>query len=140
MKLTDLERGEIEEAVARLGAPRFHGRQIFHWIYARGVSDFDAMTDLGRALRSRLTDAFTIETPALESKQVSVDGTTKFLLRLSDGQRIEAVYIPDTPAQTFCISSQVGCAMACGFCLTGKMGLTRHLTDYFSREHEVAIA
>jgi len=128
MKLTGFERGEIEEAVERLGAPRFHGRQIFHWIYARGVTDFEAMTDIGRELRQRLAAAFTLETPIVDSTQVSSDGTTKFLLRLADGQRVEAVYIPDTPAQTFCVSTQVGCAMACGFCLTGRMGLTRHLT------------
>ena len=128
MKVTELERGEMEDAVERLGAPRFHGRQLFHWIYARGVTDFEAMTDLGRELRQRLAAAFLLETPAVDSKQISSDGTTKFLLRLADGQRVEAVYIPDTPAQTFCISSQVGCAMACGFCLTGRMGLTRHLT------------
>jgi 23S rRNA (adenine2503-C2)-methyltransferase len=128
MKLTEFERGEIEEAVERLGAPRFHGRQIFHWIYARGVTDFEAMTDIGRELRQRLAAAFTLETPMVDSTQVSSDGTTKFLLRLADGQRVEAVYIPDTPAQTFCVSTQVGCAMACGFCLTGRMGLTRHLT------------
>ena len=128
MKLTDLERHEIEDAVERLGLPRFHGRQLFHWIHARGVTDFEAMTDLSREARTLLARTFAIDTPIVESRQVSSDGTTKFLLRLADGQRIEAVYIPDTPAQTFCISSQVGCAMACGFCLTGKMGLTRHLT------------
>jgi 23S rRNA (adenine2503-C2)-methyltransferase len=128
MNLTDLERHEIEDAVERLGVPRFHGRQIFHWIHGRGAADFAAMSDLSRELRARLTQAFTIDAPVVESTQVSTDGTTKFLLRLADRQRIEAVYIPDTPAQTFCISSQVGCAMACGFCLTGRMGLTRHLT------------
>jgi 23S rRNA (adenine2503-C2)-methyltransferase len=128
MKLTELERVEIEDAVERLGLPRFHGRQIFHWIHARGVTDLEAMTDLRRETRARLAETFTIDTPIVESKQVSADGTTKFLLRLADDRRIEAVHIPDTPAQTFCISSQVGCAMACGFCLTGKMGLTRHLT------------
>ena len=127
MNLTGLERHEVEDAIERLGVPRFHGRQVFHWIHARGVRNFDEMTDLSRDLRAKLSQAFTLEGPGIESRQVSSDGTTKFLLRLSDGQRIEAVYIPDTPAQTFCISSQVGCAMACGFCLTGKMGLSRHL-------------
>jgi 23S rRNA (adenine2503-C2)-methyltransferase len=69
-----------------------------------------------------------ITTPELQSRQESSDGTTKFLLRLTDGRHVECVYIPDTPAQTFCISTQVGCAMGCGFCLTGKMGLVRNLT------------
>jgi 23S rRNA (adenine2503-C2)-methyltransferase len=86
------------------------------------------MTDLPATLRTMLADRFTVVTPVLEAMQTSADGTTKFLLRLTDGRQIEAVYIPDTPAQTFCISTQVGCAMACAFCLTGKMGLVRHLT------------
>jgi 23S rRNA (adenine2503-C2)-methyltransferase len=127
-ELSDLNRAEMETEIARLGIPRFHGRQIFHWIYRRGVTDFASMTNLGRDLRERLAREFAISTPALETSQTSVDGTTKFLLRLQDGRHIEAVYIPDTPAQTFCISTQVGCAMSCGFCLTGKMGLARHLT------------
>jgi 23S rRNA (adenine2503-C2)-methyltransferase len=126
--MDNLERGEIEQAVADLGAPKFHGRQVFHWLYARGISNFEAMTDLGQDLRRKLSDAFVIHTPDIVERRTSADGTTKFLLRLADSRRIEAVYIPDTPAQTFCVSTQVGCAMACAFCLTGKMGLVRHLT------------
>jgi 23S rRNA (adenine2503-C2)-methyltransferase len=123
-----LERGEIEAAFAARGIPAFHARQVFHWVQRRGVTDFAAMTNLSRPLRERLAAEFTIPTPAIASKQVSSDGTTKLLLTLGDGRQIEAVYIPDTPAQTFCISTQVGCAMACAFCLTGKMGLARNLT------------
>jgi 23S rRNA (adenine2503-C2)-methyltransferase len=126
--LAGLDRDALAEAVAALGVPAFHGRQIFHWIHARGVTDFTQMTDLSRPLRDKLAASFRISALVLESRQVSSDGTIKYLLRLDDGQRIESVYIPDTPAQTFCVSTQVGCAMACGFCLTGKMGLTRHLT------------
>lgn len=128
MDLSELERHEVEDALAGLGVPAFHGRQVFRWIHKRGVSDIGAMTDLSQPLRETLANAVTITTPHLVSQQTSSDGTTKFLLRLADGRQIEAVYIPDTPAQTFCISTQVGCAMKCGFCLTGKMGLTRHLT------------
>jgi 23S rRNA (adenine2503-C2)-methyltransferase len=128
LDLADLDRPEMEAAIAALGAPRFHGRQVFHWIHRRGVADVAEMTDLSRDLRDRLASAYVITTPRLESRQVSADGTTKFLLRLEDGRRIESVYIPDTPAQTFCVSTQVGCAMACAFCLTGTMGLTRHLS------------
>ena len=128
MNLAELSRAEIEEALTGLGLPAFHGRQIFRWIYQRGVTSFEAMTDLSRPLRARLASACTLTSPVVEHQQTSTDGTTKFLLRLADGRKIEAVYIPDTPAQTFCISTQVGCAMACAFCLTGKMGLTRHLT------------
>ena len=87
------------------------------------------MTDLSQdAARDSSPDAHRSRRPRVETRQTSTDGTTKFLLKLADGRHIEAVYIPDTPAQTFCISTQVGCAMGCTFCLTGKMGLVRHLT------------
>jgi 23S rRNA (adenine2503-C2)-methyltransferase len=128
MNLAELDRAEMESAFAERGIARFHGRQVFHWIHARGVTDFAGMTDLGRELRATLADTLTIATPEVESRQTSEDGTTKFLLKLADGRHVEAVYIPDTPAQTFCISTQVGCAMGCAFCLTGKMGLVRNLS------------
>lgn len=125
---SELERPELEAAAQALGLPAFRGRQLFQWIHQRDVTAFDAMTDLPASVRANLTAHASVSEPVLETKQVSSDGTTKFLLKLADGRRIEAVYIPDTPNQTFCISTQVGCAMACGFCLTGKMGLIRHLT------------
>ena len=118
----------LEAALEARGHERFHARQIFRWIYRRGVTDVEAMTDLSRELRATLAREFTLTTPALAQRETSVDGTEKFLLRLADGRHIESVFIPDTPAMTFCISTQVGCAMACAFCLTGKMGLVRNLT------------
>lgn len=123
-----MELADLEQALDALGHPRFHARQVFHWIHKRGVSDFGAMTDLGRDLRSELSHAFRIGTPDLVGREQSTDGTAKFLLRLEDGRLIESVFIPDTPANTFCVSTQVGCAMGCGFCLTGKMGIVRNLT------------
>jgi 23S rRNA (adenine2503-C2)-methyltransferase len=126
--LANLERAALESALDAAGHKRFHARQIFRWIYTHGVTDIDAMTDLSRDLRATLTRDFTLTTPALAQRETSVDGTEKFLLRLADGKHIESVFIPDTPAMTFCISTQVGCAMACAFCLTGKMGLVRNLT------------
>ena len=126
--LADLERAALESALESHGHQRFHARQIFRWIYKRGVTDIDAMTDLSRDLRATLAREFTLATPALAQREKSVDGTEKFLLRLADGRHIESVFIPDTPAMTFCVSTQVGCAMACAFCLTGKMGLVRNLT------------
>jgi 23S rRNA (adenine2503-C2)-methyltransferase len=126
--LAEFERAEIERAVAAFDVPSFHGRQIFEWIWARGITDFAHMTNLAQPLRKTLAERFVIQTPVLETKQVSSDGTTKFLFRLHDGHRIESVFIPDTPAQTFCISTQVGCAMNCAFCLTGKMGFLRNLS------------
>jgi len=126
--IAELELHEVEEALAALGHPRFHARQIFQWIHKRGITEFALMSDLGRDLRAQLSSQFVVVTPMVERKERSADGTTKFLLRLADGKLIESVYIPDTPSQTFCISTQVGCAMRCAFCLTGKMGIDRNLT------------
>ena len=86
------------------------------------------MTDLSHELRATLATTFALTTPTVEHREKSVDGTEKFLLRLADGRNIESVFIPDTPSMTFCVSTQVGCAMACAFCLTGRMGLVRNLT------------
>src|SRR5204862_1765663 len=103
-------------------------RQLFRWIYGQGVTDIRAMTNLPRGLRQILIDQVMISTPALVTRERSIDGTEKFLLCLADGLQIESVFLPDTPSMTFCSSTQVGCAMACAFCLTGKMGLIRNLT------------
>jgi 23S rRNA (adenine2503-C2)-methyltransferase len=126
--LAELERPALEAALAERGHPRFHAGQIFRWLYRRGVTDVEAMTDLSRELRADIASQFGISTPTLTHREHSIDGTEKFLLRLTDRRHIESVFIPDTPSMTFCISTQVGCAMACAFCLTGKMGLVRNLT------------
>ena len=126
--LAEMELPELEHALESMGHARFHGRQLFQWVHKRGVVDFGEMTDLGRELRGSLAASFRVGTPELVRKETSSDGTTKILLRLEDGQMIESVFIPDTPANTFCLSTQVGCAMKCGFCLTGKMGIIRNLT------------
>ena len=126
--LGSMDLAELEAALEARGHPRFHGRQIFSWIYAKGVADFEKMTDLSRPLRADLAEHFRISTPTVIARETSSDGTVKFLLGLEDNRRIESVFIPDTPSQTFCISTQVGCAMKCGFCLTGKMGLVRNLS------------
>jgi 23S rRNA (adenine2503-C2)-methyltransferase len=126
--LADLDRSALESALTGAGHQRFHARQIFQWIYRRGIVDAAAMTDLSRELRATLANRFTLTTPSLVLREKSADGTEKFLLRLADQRQIESVFIPDTPAMTFCISTQVGCAMACAFCLTGRMGLVRNLT------------
>jgi 23S rRNA (adenine2503-C2)-methyltransferase len=126
--IAEMELAELEAALVARGCEPFRARQIYRWIHARGVTSFDAMTDLSQALRGRLAADFRIMMPTLGRRDVSADGTAKFLLTLEDGLDIECVYIPDTPSNTFCISTQVGCAMKCGFCLTGKMGLVRNLT------------
>lgn len=124
----ELELGELEAALEARGVEPYHARQLYRWIYKRGVTDIDRMTDLSRALRAAIKTDCTLSTPKIVADDRSVDGTRKFALELADSRRIEAVFIPDTPSMTFCISTQVGCAMACGFCLTGKMGLVRNLT------------
>src|SRR5215510_12269523 len=126
--LADLERPALESLVAERGLPPFRARQIFAWLYKRGVSSLGEMTDLPRELRQALADELVIGTPTLDHREKSTDGTEKFLLRLADGKQVESVFIPDTPAMTFCVSTQVGCGMGCAFCLTGRMGLVRNLT------------
>ena len=126
--IAETELHELELALGGLGRPRFHGRQIFQWVHKRGVTEFAAMSDLSRELRAQLAGAMTVTTPEVVRVERSTDGTTKFLLRLADGRHIESVFIPDTPANTFCLSTQVGCAMKCAFCLTGRMGIDRNLT------------
>jgi 23S rRNA (adenine2503-C2)-methyltransferase len=126
--LAELEPAELETTLSAVGCEPFHSHQIYRWIYKCGVTDFGRMTDLSKALRARLQDDFVVNTPRIVSDETSTDGTRKLALELGDGRRIESVFIPDTPSMTFCISTQVGCAMGCGFCLTGKMGLVRNLT------------
>ena len=129
---------ELEQALAAIGRPKFHARQIFQWVHKRGVTDFSRMSDLSRDLRALLPGHFRIATPQLVRKETSADCTTKLLLRLEDGRHIESVCIPENPEGvtgtrdaerlTFCLSTQVGCAMKCAFCLTGRMGIDRNLT------------
>jgi 23S rRNA (adenine2503-C2)-methyltransferase len=126
--LAALELSELETFVQSLGHKKFHARQIYQWIWKRGVTSFDEMTNLSRELRSALAEHAVVSLPEVVQHDVSEDGTQKFVLRLADGRQIESVFIPDTPKQTFCVSTQVGCAMGCAFCLTGKMGLIRHLS------------
>jgi 23S rRNA (adenine2503-C2)-methyltransferase len=123
-----LERTELEALLEAAGIEPYRARQIFRWVFARGVADFGQMTDLSKPLRARLPGLFRISRPAIVGEDRSSDGTTKLLLELDDRRRIESVFIPDSPGDTFCISTQVGCAMKCAFCLTGRMGLTRNLT------------
>jgi 23S rRNA (adenine2503-C2)-methyltransferase len=126
--LSALELHDIERVFREKDIAPFRARQVYRWVHLRGEDRFERMTDLSRTLRYELAADFTIGTPAITDRQISTDGTQKFLLKLSDGKHVEAVFIPDTPAMTFCISSQVGCAMNCAFCLTGRMGFVRNLS------------
>src|SRR5215510_13053646 len=106
--LAELDRPALEAALTERGHESFRARQLFAWIYRRGVTDLDAMTDLSRELRATLAANFTLTTPEVVNRERSSDATEKFLLRLADGRQIESVFIPDTPSMTFCLSTQVG--------------------------------
>ena len=120
----DYERSELTDAFQ----PSFRATQIFKSVYQLGIDDFGAMTNLPKALRSRLADEWDIKLPAVHRRFDSVDGTRRYLVRLNDGEMAETVFIPEEKRNTICISSQIGCALACTFCLTGQLGLTRNLT------------
>jgi 23S rRNA (adenine2503-C2)-methyltransferase len=128
MNLLGLDRLALEKFFASLGEKSFRARQLMQWIYHRSVLDFDAMTDLGKALRAKLKDCAEIRLPEVVDEQFSGDGTRKWLLRMDAANSIETVFIPDQERGTLCISSQVGCAMDCSFCATGKQGFNRNLS------------
>src|SRR5205085_4520688 len=117
-----LEDGGLDQRQAKLRA-----KQIWHWIYNRGVSDFDQMTDIAKAQRPWLIERFVISRPEVVEAQVSLDGTRKWLLKTHDGHEFEMVFIPDADRGTLCVSSQVGCTLNCRFCATGTMQLVRNL-------------
>jgi 23S rRNA (adenine2503-C2)-methyltransferase len=106
----------------------FRAHQIFNWIYHHKARGFDEMTNLSKALRGRLKERFNLSLPGIRQKSVSDDGTIKYLLELEDDSTIECVWMPSGDRKTLCISTQVGCRLACSFCLTGTLGLKRNLT------------
>ena len=122
-----LSREEILTALAALDVERYRADQIYGWIYAKGETDFEAMTNLSKNLRSRLQDAFRIDRPGITADQQSVDGTRKWLLGFEDGNAAETVHIPEADRGTLCVSSQVGCTLTCAFCHTGTQRLVRNL-------------
>jgi 23S rRNA (adenine2503-C2)-methyltransferase len=130
--LVGLDRAAIARALIEAGLvpdrqAGMRARQLWHWIYHRGVTDFAAMSDLGRPLREALGRHFRVGRPEVLEAQVSTDGTRKWLLR-SGGEDYEMVFIPDADRGTLCVSSQVGCTLNCRFCFTGTMRLVRNLT------------
>ena len=126
--LVGLSRQELEAEMAALGEKPFRARQLWHWIYHRGVSDFAAMTTLSKAFRAKLAEHFVVARPDVSLDQQSTDGTRKWLLRFADGQEAECVFIPDEERGTLCVSSQVGCTLTCRFCHTGTQRLVRNLS------------
>lgn len=126
--LLDLDLPGMESLAVEMGAKPFHGRNLLKWIHKHGVTDFEQMTDLPKGFRQRLADETMIDLPEIVFEQPSLDGTTKWVLELHDGQRIETVYIPDGDRSTICVSSQVGCALDCSFCSTAQQGFNRNLS------------
>ncbi|MEY6432450.1 23S rRNA (adenine(2503)-C(2))-methyltransferase RlmN [Thioalkalicoccus limnaeus] len=127
IELLDLDRPGLERLVLGWGFKAFHGRNLFKWIHKHGVTDFTAMTDLPIALRERLAASGRVAPPRVTRQLPSSDGTIKWLIEVEGGQHIETVLIPENDRRTLCISSQVGCALECAFCATGRQGFNRNL-------------
>jgi 23S rRNA (adenine2503-C2)-methyltransferase len=126
--LRGLPLGEVERLVAALGERPYRARQLYRWLHQKGAASLDELTDVPRALRERLARETALTTLERASEQVSRDGTIKWTWRTADGKLVESVYMPEEERRTLCVSSQVGCAVGCTFCLTGTMGLARNLT------------
>ena len=125
--LVGLGRDALAAEMAAFGAEPFRARQLWHWIYHRGATDFAEMTSLSKAFRDRLAEHYNLRRPAVSQCLASADGTRKWLLRFADGQEVETVHIPEEDRGTLCVSSQVGCTLNCSFCHTGTQLLVRNL-------------
>ena len=130
--LIGMMRPDLANAFAEIGTPpkqiKMRAGQIWQWIYVKGARRFDEMTNLSKDFRALLAENFSLTRPEIVTKQVSEDGTRKYLLRIAGGHEVEAVYIPETDRGTLCISSQIGCTLTCTFCHTGTQKLVRNLT------------
>lgn len=132
MNLVGLTRAQMRDVLIEHGTPEKQAKmrvgQIWQWVYEKGVRDFAVMSNLAKTYRSELAEHFVIEVPEVVSKQISLDGTRKYLMRIAGGHEVETVYIPEEDRGTLCISSQVGCTLTCSFCHTGTQKLVRNLT------------
>jgi 23S rRNA (adenine2503-C2)-methyltransferase len=132
VNLIGLTRDGMRDALVAAGTPEKQAKmrvsQIWQWIYVWGVRDFDAMTNLAKSYRAELKDRFVIAVPEMVRRDISADGTRKYLVRIAGGHEVEVVYIPEEDRGTLCISSQVGCTLTCSFCHTGTQKLVRNLT------------
>ena len=130
--IVGLTRDQLREALIAAGTPdrqaRMRTGQVWQWVYHWGVRDFAAMTNLAKDFRALLATHFTIDLPQVVTRQISADGTRKYLVRIAGGHEVEVVYIPEDGRGTLCISSQVGCTLTCSFCHTGTQKLVRNLT------------
>ncbi|MBP2296668.1 23S rRNA (adenine(2503)-C(2))-methyltransferase RlmN [Azospirillum rugosum] len=125
--LVGLSRDELEAEMLSIDLEKFRARQLWHWIYHRGATDFAVMTTLAKPVREKLAESYAVARPTMVRDLKSVDGTRKWLLRMPDGQEVESVHIPEEDRGTLCVSSQVGCTLTCRFCHTGTQRLVRNL-------------
>lgn len=128
VNLLDFDLEGLTAWCEKLGEKRFRATQLFRWIHQRGASDFESMTDLAQALRSKLTGLASVQRPTVVSEHTSADGTIKWLFDVGGGNAVETVFIPEDDRATLCISSQAGCAVGCRFCSTGAQGFSRNLS------------
>ena len=128
VNLVGLTREDLLEAMSSIGEKPLRAKQLWHWIYFRGATDFATMTDLSKPLRAKLRDRFVVARPKVTREQTSTDGTRKWLFEFTGGQKAETVFIPEEDRGTDCISSQIGCTLTCRFCHTGTQRLVRNLT------------
>jgi 23S rRNA (adenine2503-C2)-methyltransferase len=126
--LLELDREGLQRFFEALGEKPFRASQVLQWLHQYGARDFDAMTNLSKALRMRLAASAALQMPELAQDQLATDGTRKWLVRLADGNGVETVFIPETDRGTLCVSSQVGCVLNCSFCATGHQGFNRNLS------------
>ncbi len=139
INLKALSAKEISEFATELGQSPYKARQIISWIYKKRAISFEEMTDLSKSFKEQLKKTAFISNLKLLKKQISKDRTQKFLFELEDKETIESVLIPDNDRLTLCISSQIGCAMGCKFCMTGKLGLRRNLKSYEIIDQIIAV-
>ncbi len=128
LDIRDLSLTELTDQLKNLGQPAFRSKQIWQWLWQKGVQSFDEMQNLPKSLRDALADQFTFQTTTIELAQYSSDGTIKVVFKLHDGNRVEGVLIPTSKRTTACVSSQVGCSLDCKFCATGYLKRERNLT------------
>ena len=125
--LTNLTKEKFNQAIAKLGEKPFRAAQIWNWIYARGAKSFEEMSNISKETRQILAQNFSLDRPQISQDITALDGTRKFLAKFSDCREVEVVFIPEETRATLCISSQVGCTLACKFCYTGTQTLVRNL-------------
>ncbi|MBI11164.1 MAG: 23S rRNA (adenine(2503)-C(2))-methyltransferase RlmN [Rhodospirillaceae bacterium] len=125
--LVGMDRDDLKGVTDALGEPAYRSRQLYQWIYQRGVTDFAEMYNLSKRTRAKLEESYRIGRPAVGTAEKSVDGTRKWLIGFADGNLAETVFIPEKPRGTLCVSSQVGCTLTCSFCHTGTQRLVRNL-------------